>query len=910
MSALLLELEQVLTFFERPAFLLRVDKNKLKVIGFNDKLNQYSKLKTNPQKEEGVRPFLINTFGLNGNACKTLIEQLSIESKSTTSDSIHIQTEKESFIFKSTSLKLQDQSFLFVALESNHQSKAISTTKELEFFKQIFESLPMGVSVNKIDDSVSLYMNKKFIEIYGWDLDDLKDVSTFFEKVYPVEAYRKEVSERVMQNIESGDASQMEWKNITITTKSGEKKIVNAKNIPLFEQNLMISTVVDVTESSATKHELARARTRFDLAAQATSDAVWEWNLNEDELYWSDGYERLFGYKTKDNKVSKSFWESKIHPNDFDPFFESLNEALEDKSLNKWTFAYRFQNRKGNYAHVRENIIIVRDGNGKPIRLIGALQDISKLLKRENHLDLLEKLVGSTKDSIIVSEVKSDSFFESEIIYANSSFQKLFGFEVSEILGKTPKEFYVTSKNEEKFLKLEEELSQWVSVDEVVLSLTKGDVEFWNNISITPIMNDQGWYTHWMIVNRDINALKTNEEKRELLVFTHKAFEGSDALENVLCKIALKIEDLVRTKFCEFWLVDHYSKKLTKSLSFKNGKLIEQGSKFADLYSKDFAQEIFEKHTPIIKTHKDKTLPVEEEAIKLSYGFQIRSRGEAIGVVILGFDDTYSRLESLNAIFEEFSVQLANEIVRKRTENELSTFFEYTPGLLCIAGGNGYLKRINERASDILGYSQEEFMTIPFLNFVVEEDREATMDLIKTAKTKKGFYSKELCIIAKNSQIFQVDWTVFSLEDSEDVFCIGRDVTAYKENISILKTQYEKFKIIAETVKDAVWDYDLKNNKITWGSGLQKLFGYNPNKFNDAEEAWLEKIHPKDRSSVKKSFDNFLNDKAKKDWSIEYRFKKQDGSYANVLDTGSVIRDPTGEPLRVVGSLQDITEFR
>jgi signal transduction histidine kinase len=72
-------------------------------------------------------------------------------------------------------------------------------------------------------------------------------VHVFFEKVYPDEEYRKKIASEVLDGINSGDPEKMHWEGVRITRKDGEQRYVNAKNIPLPGQNLMISTVMDVT---------------------------------------------------------------------------------------------------------------------------------------------------------------------------------------------------------------------------------------------------------------------------------------------------------------------------------------------------------------------------------------------------------------------------------------------------------------------------------------------------------------------------------------------------------------------------------------------------------------------------------------------------------------------------------------
>ncbi|SDG39082.1 PAS domain S-box protein [Psychroflexus sediminis] len=901
------QLRDLLNFFESPAFLISVIDNDFSVVEVNDKLNAISKRDHNFDENENLADFLKVTFTADTAEVSRFIKKLKLSDPTRLNKFLF---NNRSYKFECKPLNFEDRTFIFVAVESLQVRRKTYQPTEVRFFKKIFDSLPIGIAVSRIDDSKALYVNSKFSEIYGWEIDELNNVTAFFEKVYPDEQVRERLKKMILNDIESGDPKRMNWENLTITTSTGQRKIVNAKNIPLREQNLMISTVTDVTKNYTVQREIEKAKVRFDLAARATSDAVWEWDLDKEELYWGDGYKRLFGYKIHNNKVSKAFWESKIHPNDLPSFSQSLKEALNDPHLFKWTFDYRFLDSGNNYASVRENVVIVRNTKGEPLRLVGALQDITKPLKREKHLNLLEKLVDGTKDAILVTEVKSNSFLESEIVYVNSSFQDLFGFDVAQIIGKTPQEFYVTPKNAEMFLELEAELSQWNSVDADILSYTKTNLEFWNNLSITPIVNDEGWYTHWMILNRNVNDLKTSIEKRKLLTFTHRAFQGDDSIESALCKISLKIEGLIGSEFCEFWLVDHHSEGLSESLRFKEGEQVDRDSELLNYRSEDFANTIFETDESQILIHENESNSKEKNDIKLSYGFQIRSHEECLGVIILGFRDTYSRELTLRAIFDEFSIQLANEISRKRTEKEMSTFFEFTPDFLCIAGKNDYLKKINNRACEILGYSSEIVLTTPLLEFIEKEDRHKALKLLNKARENKGYFSDELGVISQNFGMLRVDWTVFSLESSDDLFCVGRDITAYKKNLEQLKTQNEKFKIVSETVKDAVWDFDMLTEKMKWGKGLKTLFGYDPEAFEVSEKIWLEKLHPEDRKRVKESFNSAVWQTQKNEWREEYRFKKQDGSYAYVLDRGKIIRDDKAKALRMVGSLQDISEYR
>nr|MBC7613198.1 PAS domain S-box protein [Pseudopedobacter sp.] len=135
-----------------------------------------------------------------------------------------------------------------VKLEEEYKSAINDLKSRNEFIETIVQHLPVGIAVNKISTGEATMVNSSFASIYGWTDKDLSDIESFFEKVYPDKTYRKEIMSKVLSDIASGDPALMNWENIIITTSKSEKRFINAKNIPVFDQDLMISTVVDVTE--------------------------------------------------------------------------------------------------------------------------------------------------------------------------------------------------------------------------------------------------------------------------------------------------------------------------------------------------------------------------------------------------------------------------------------------------------------------------------------------------------------------------------------------------------------------------------------------------------------------------------------------------------------------------------------
>jgi len=159
-----------------------------------------------------------------------------------------------------TNWQLKSQIAIGEQAELNLKEKNEELKKRNTFIQTILDSLPIGLALNDIDKGQATYMNKKFEEIYGWSSNEINSVASFFEKIYPEEEYRRQITERIMADINSGDPDKMYWENILVTRKDGSTRIVNAANIPLPEQNVMVSTVTDITMLHQIQNDLTKAK--------------------------------------------------------------------------------------------------------------------------------------------------------------------------------------------------------------------------------------------------------------------------------------------------------------------------------------------------------------------------------------------------------------------------------------------------------------------------------------------------------------------------------------------------------------------------------------------------------------------------------------------------------------------------
>lgn len=183
--------------------------------------------------------------------------------------------------------------------ERKKQEKELK--KRNEFIETTLENLPIGVAVNFIDSGKTNLMNSKFSEIYGWPQETLNNVDAFFKNVYPDATYRRKIQDMINADIASEDPERMQWKGIKIRTSEGEERIVNAKNIPVYDQNLMISTVVDVTAQAKAEEKLAESEHNYRLLFQKSPQPMWIYNPDTLQIVEvNNAAVRHYGYSRKE----------------------------------------------------------------------------------------------------------------------------------------------------------------------------------------------------------------------------------------------------------------------------------------------------------------------------------------------------------------------------------------------------------------------------------------------------------------------------------------------------------------------------------------------------------------------------------------------------------------------------------
>lgn len=250
------------------------------------------------------------------------------------------------------------------------------------------------------------------------------------------------------------------------------------------------------------------------------------------------------------------------------------------------------------------------------------------------------------------------------------------------------------------------------------------------------------------------------------------------------------------------------------------------------------------------------------------------------------------------------------EIARQKpVDEERDRLFEQSLGLLCIIGFDGFLKRWNPAWCGVLGYPYEEMMSIRLRDLLHADDREGVFKVRELLASGRDSLAVETRVRCKDGSYKWILWNAVPCLEQQVLFATGQDITRRKLAEEQLRESQERFQLIATATKDAVWDWDLRENRIWRNESYRANFGEPNDATESPVEWWRNRIHPDDRERILQSMPPPVIDGGQQ-WILEYRLRRNDGTYAHVYDRGFVIFDAEGEPVRMVGSLMDISQLK
>ena len=136
---------------------------------------------------------------------------------------------------------------------------------------------------------------------------------------------------------------------------------------------------------------------------------------------------------------------------------------------------------------------------------------------------------------------------------------------------------------------------------------------------------------------------------------------------------------------------------------------------------------------------------------------------------------------------------------------------------------------------------------------------------------------------------------------------VSEDVHDQKQAELDRRDAEERYRLVQQATNDAIWDHDFLDGTIDWSDNAATILGASNLVGRQPQHLWEERIHPDEKQALLESLAKAIEGEASR-WSGTYRFRRDDGSYGDVLDRGFIMRDEQGKAIRAVGAMSDVTE--
>ena len=265
-------------------------------------------------------------------------------------------------------------------------------------------------------------------QVMGWTAQEMigQDASRFFT---PEDRANHRAEYEMAKALRDGSAMDERWH----LRKDGQRFWASGEMMALTDDDGEPLGFVKILRDRTVEHlaglALKETQERYRLVAEATNDAIWDWDFSTGQLLWNEALTTAYGHSPKPGESTGRWWLELIHPDDRARIDASIHGVIRGDGL-VWTDEYRFLRADGSYALVFDRGRVIRDAYGRPTRMIGAMLDMSQLQtaetalrKSEERFRAIIETIGSAFAIVQVRFDADDQPIDYRFLEANPAFE-------------------------------------------------------------------------------------------------------------------------------------------------------------------------------------------------------------------------------------------------------------------------------------------------------------------------------------------------------------------------------------------------------------------------------------------------------------------------------------------------------
>jgi PAS domain S-box-containing protein len=294
----------------------------------------------------------------------------------------------------------------------------------------------------------------------------------------------------------------------------GSIDVIIPEKITSDQKDILLSLVSQISSSFGqlkSNERILKSETRLQLAIDSSKAGIYEFDFTNNKYFFDQKFAEMLGYVAEDlSAMPPEELMSLLHPEDQGIVKELLNR--KEKTADKYYYQreIRIKHRDGYYVWVQNSGVVLEWGNDGPSKLLGVHIDQTERKLREEQLLLFESVITNANDAVLITNNIVDEPGPN-ILYANEAFERISGYKLSEIIGKTPRLLQGSDTSKENRALIRKALEDQKPVSVELINYTKNGEPYWVDVNISPVFNAKNEVTHYIAIERDITEQKERE---------------------------------------------------------------------------------------------------------------------------------------------------------------------------------------------------------------------------------------------------------------------------------------------------------------------------------------------------------------------------------------------------------------
>ncbi|MEP6946139.1 MAG: PAS domain S-box protein [Acidobacteriota bacterium] len=714
------------------------------------------------------------------------------------------------------------------------------------------------------------YANRPLTDLLGIEPDEIVGKS-FFELPYEPELAQK-LSDQILEVFDTGHTVRDQTRFID---PSGQMGFYEYIFNPVFNSDGIVDAVAgstrNVTERVQAETALRESEERIRIAVDAAGLVTWEWDLTDDMVFWTDRSSSVLGKTTLDNPTTASEFFKVLDVRDVDILRSRLTSAAgAGETLDA---EFRTQRLDGTFRWISAYGKVTRWENGTATRLSGVAADITVRKQAEQEVresqQKLSAVFNGTSEFIGLLSV------DGTLLEANRALLEFGPAKREDAIGRPFWEIFWFSHTPEMVEVIRQGVAdasrgKYFNIDALINSAS-GNAHFFR-ITFSPIKDADGNVIFILPMGTDITD----------------QMAAADAIGRQAALIELSQEPIF------VWDL--------------NDGIVEWNQGAELLYGYSRSEAIGQISNELLRTDYPDVLT--------DFLERLRQQGQWFGEVTqVSKEGRTLKIETRQQLLESGGKLLVLETNRDITERRFASellqryrmLSERSRDAIWFLDSNGRFMDVNQAAIENYGYTRDEFLSMSIADVRHPSTSVELQRQIHEANTDG--ISFESVHVRKDGTTFPVDVTANAadLDGKRMVMAIVRDISERKAvEIALIESE-ERSHLAQEAGRVGVWDWDASTGKTYWSRSMFLFYGEEPSDINPDEKYWIDHLHPADRERL------ILNLKQTREsdteqFHDEFRIIRKDGSVGWIESTAKVVRDVTGEAVRMYGVNIEITE--